>query len=254
MSDIQIVDTFCYNGDPIVELRLQLLYPVVDHFYIIESHQTFSGLSKPELYRDINKHVFEPYEDKITWIILDDIGDMNNWRYEAFQRNSVMSSIPKTDSKTVLVVCDADEIPSPETIEKLRADPPYEAVSLEMYLFYYNFDRVYTDRWTNAYAISLDAVQNTLTRIRLGPKSKKIENAGWHCSYFFDIDNIIRKIESFLHQEYNSDYYKNRQHISDCIKNGSDLYKRGNITFGRFDTSTLPEPLIAFNNRIKAVQ
>jgi hypothetical protein len=176
MSDVRVIDVFCYNGEPIVAHRLHTLSPMVYHFYIVESRQTLDGKSKPELFRDIHSQLFEPYKDKITWVILDDIGETNTERYASFQRNAVMSAV-RNESKTVMMVCECDEIPSPETVEKLRNEPPYDPIALEMTMV------SDSSKWTSAYAISLDAARSyvygsDISTIRTSPKSKTILNAG----------------------------------------------------------------------------
>ena len=43
---------------------------------------------------------------------------------------------------------------------------------------------------------------------------------GWHLSYFGDIDFIIKKIQSFAHQEYNNDNYLNKEKLKNAIEKG----------------------------------
>lgn len=70
-------------------------------------------------------------------------------------------------------------------------------------------------------------MKGDLDSMRLSQKTKAITNASWHGSYFEDIENIKRKLESFSHQELNTDSFKHHQHLADCIKNGKDLFARG---------------------------
>ena len=46
--------------------------------------------------------------------------------------------------------------------------------------------------------------------LRLSPTNKLYFNSGWHVSYYFKIDDIIRNFESFAHTEYNIDKFKTK--------------------------------------------
>jgi beta-1,4-mannosyl-glycoprotein beta-1,4-N-acetylglucosaminyltransferase len=46
-----------------------------------------------------------------------------------------------------------------------------------------------------------------------------IKNGGWHFSWLKSTDNIILKIKSYAHTEYNIPLFKNKKYISKCIKN-----------------------------------
>ena len=271
-EDTLVFDVFCYNGEPIVELRLAMLAPVVDHFYIVESSETFSGLTKPALYKDIHANLFAPYESKITWIILDkdafQHSQGNAWRREEASRNAPLQRI-LSDMKSVekrrpyiLLVCDVDEIPRPELVLKLHQKENYELmhkpIALQMEFFYYNFHWIKAFPWMHPFVINEDGLLNskaTFDTIRLSPKASHIPNAGWHCSYFETIENIVRKIESFSHQEHNTEGLKSPAHIGMCMKNGIDLFARGcKEDLVEYDVSKLPTILLQFNEQIKLLQ
>jgi hypothetical protein len=38
-------------------------------------------------------------------------------------------------------------------------------------------------------------------------------NAGWHISYCFEIDDMIRKLKSSAHTDFNIDKYKDKEHL-----------------------------------------
>merc|ERR1719445_2106977 len=122
--NITVVDSFMYNGEPVIPIRLELLYNVVDHFYIVEGSTTFSGKVKEELFKDINADDFKPYEDKISWIVVDDPPNSNfdSWQREYYQRNCTTQEIKLGLDKGiiskpfVIIATDADEIPNPKVI------------------------------------------------------------------------------------------------------------------------------------------
>jgi len=55
---IRWIDSFMYNGEKVVELRLEYLYPYVDKFYIYEGRYTHQGKRKEELFlKKIKKYL-----------------------------------------------------------------------------------------------------------------------------------------------------------------------------------------------------
>ena len=61
--------------------------------------------------------------------------------------------------------------------------------------------------------------------------SKQFEHEelnGWHLTYMFggDINRYVEKINSFSHQEYNNDYYKNPEKLKMSIKYACDIFDR----------------------------
>jgi hypothetical protein len=55
------------------------------------------------------------------------------------------------------------------------------------------------------------------------------------------IDDIIRKIQSFSHREYDTIEYKTREHVYNAINNGIDIFNRSDIEMVPFvDIELLP--------------
>lgn len=92
-----------------------MLDPVVDVFVLAESSSTFSGQSKPLIFRD-NKNRFEPYLAKIQHVVIDDTPSNGSaWNMEEFQRNALMRVFndmePAVQARDLIVVSDVDEVP-----------------------------------------------------------------------------------------------------------------------------------------------
>lgn len=64
---------------------------------------------------------------------------------------------------------------------------------------------------------------------------KFVDNGGWHFSYLGGAEMIKYKIESFAHQEFNKDRYKDIDKIVQYINQGKDLFNRG----GKYKTVRL---------------
>lgn len=54
----------------------------------------------------------------------------------------------------------------------------------------------------------------------------KIENGGWHLSYFGDKYFIRNKIQNFTHQEFNKEQFTDLDKIEEHINTCTDIYNR----------------------------
>jgi hypothetical protein len=71
-----------------------------------------------------------------------------------------------------------------------------------------------------------------------------VQNAGWHISYWGDVDKIKYKIQHFAHQEFNSEVNADPNIIQQRIQQGLDLFGRENNEFVPVERSTLPVDLL----------
>lgn len=264
---IAVIDTFIYNGEPVAALRLKLLYPHVTQFVIVEARQTHAGQMKPELFTERHADVFVPYMDKIKLIIIDKFEENNDvnpamsksWVRENYQRDIALEYITDTFPEYILMVCDVDEIPSPDIVAALplRYFGLEYPTSFEMQFFYYNFGWKKKSMWYHPFCINDIGIRKsglTLSNIR-GNSSLYIPNAGWHASYFLSAGELIRKIESFAHTEFDLRKFKSATHIRECFATGKDIFARGaGEDLIAFDPSYLPEELRSFHSQIVFLQ
>ena len=257
MSEIKLIDTFAFNGDPIVKLRLSYLYTFVDEFVIIESRYIHSGIKKSFLYKDKCAEWFKPYEDKIHWIVVDEFPEVtqewisyykkytwiyNNyehWFRENYQRNIAQSYIVTKykGEKYFIYVGDVDEIPDADIFKPVVREALYAKMEklmapiyFEMDFFYYNFHWKNTNKWYRAYlcvdTLEINDFKNfSYWRVYDRPEYS-FSNSGWHCSYFMSIEDIHRKILSFAHREYDSEPWYSIDHIRSVVHSGKDLFDR----------------------------
>ena len=68
-----IIDSFLFFQElDLLEIRLEYLYPLVDHFIIVEARQSFKGSSKNFIFEQ-NRKRYKKYLDKITYLKIEDI-------------------------------------------------------------------------------------------------------------------------------------------------------------------------------------
>ena len=249
MAGVQVVDVFCYNGEPIVARRLAYLCAKVTKFIVIEARHTHAGVPKPFLFTEKHRDVFEPYADKIEFIIIDEFPAVPpNWAYalnswirnnvdawwrEAYQRDAAVASLVRLGRKHrfIALVCDSDEIPSVEAIEYLVAHyddtARYPAIHLAMRFYYYSWKWTMPEPWHKAFAITDAHVteSTSLTQLRNDTPVALIESdGGWHCSFFMDAATIVEKIHAFAHREFDRPDIVDEERISRCIEAGLDVF------------------------------
>lgn len=108
-----------------------MLDPVVDVFVLAEASSTFSGQSKPLIFRE-NKNRFEPYLAKIQHVVIDDTpANGSAWDSEEFQRNALKRVFkdrePAVQARDLIVVSDVDEVPDPRCGHVLLVSFPMNA-------------------------------------------------------------------------------------------------------------------------------
>ena len=217
----KIIDCFTfYNELKILDLRLAELKDVVDHFVLVEATKTFSGKSK-KLYFDEIKSKYNDYP--ISHVVVDDMPEKNcAWSKEYHQRRSIIRGLTNLvlDDQDILVLTDADEIPDPETINYIAQQGLVDFAALEMDHYYYNLRCKWQDKWTphpKIFKYSTFKKIGDFQKLRCHPYKICIPKGGWHFSYFGDVNFIINKLESFAHQEYNNEEYKNPEKIQKHI-------------------------------------
>ena len=241
---MQIFDCFLFNGElKMLNFRLHELDSYVDKFVIVESTHTFKGDTKETIF-DKNVDMFYKFMDKIIYVIHTEEPDSYAWTNERNQRNFLYEALktcnPSINDKVLL--SDVDEIPD-TTFLKWAKDKEFESpIAFWHNFYYYTTECRNVKKWAGTILINVEMLlrdyQGDFEKLRnnrwglshLG-ENGDYNTGGWHYSYFGDIDYIINKIQSFSHQEYNSETYKNPETIKKLIEEGKDLFFRGDEKF-----------------------
>ena len=112
-----------------------------------------------------------------------------------------MNGISDVDPETIILYSDVDEIPN------LKIYDGEEGV-FNQKLYYYALNVFTGKTWKNTAAIKR---KNLVSMNRLRSRRfrmRGIRNGGWHFSYVMPTEQIIKKIESFAHQELNTEEIK----------------------------------------------
>ena len=295
----KVYDSFPYNGEPIVWLRLRIHDPFVDHYYIIESRYTFSGARKEVLYSELYKEQFQPYLPKITFLILEDYTDLDlsftewrqkydhlssdwmidkeAWYRENYQREIVLPYLQDA-TNYVLIVTDCDEIIRPcvlQELPNLYSELQKDPIFLKMDMYNYNFSWYKNLYWELGYVVNdvflksstfrdtyrgLLSICRMVRTVHILREIFSIDDCGWHCSYFMSLEDIVRKVRSFAHVEFNVPEHLTYEHVSTCIRDGKELFGRdvpGKLTPDMLlpgDYQGLPEGWEEFQEELVATQ
>jgi beta-1,4-mannosyl-glycoprotein beta-1,4-N-acetylglucosaminyltransferase len=246
----RIIDAFLfYNEIDLLYYRISTLYNVVDVFIIVEATNTFVGNSKPLYYKE-NQERFSKFKDKILLVTVNNLNNNPNiklneqWINEAYQRDCIKHGINelKLDDNDMIIISDVDEIPNRDVLYQLKTNPfNFSILALEQDLYYCNLNNICKDKWYASVILTYGYYKNKPepNNYRNNPSVFKkeniplnfIKNAGWHLSYFGDIESIKNKILNYSHQENNIKNYMDKDKIRYRIKNNIDLFDRKNIDF-----------------------
>ncbi len=251
-----LIDTFCvFNELDILDIRLAELYPVVDRFVLVEATRTHKGDAKPLYYAE-HRQRYADYNDKIIHIVYGDMptGDSQAaiWRREIGQRQAITRGLRDVPDDAVVMVSDLDEIPRREVVRYLANGLPDDLIATFDQTLYYGFVNKYCTnmRWSgtrataasNVRVLTPDGVRWETLKPRSNeyPRHGRIENAGWHLSYFGDAEHIQQKMRSFLHQELVSEENTSLGTIERRRLGTDDLWGRSEQVFALGPAPDLP--------------
>ena len=230
-----------YNEDHIVDLRLNILDKHVDYFVISESTKTHQGKSK-KLNFDIKN--FSKFKDKIKYLVADYNQDVNFVNHiggespvEQHQRNYLSEGLKDALPDDFIVLSDSDEIPDFKKVKDLNKTKKFIAFSQKMFMYKLNLQNIQESNWIGSKITkkkNLRSMQNfrnlkfkNYPFWRIDKYNQEIINGGWHFSFLQTPEQILNKIKSFSHGEFNNDSI-NEKSILEKISNREDIFGRNN--------------------------
>lgn len=248
-----------FNELDLLEIRLNVLWEVVDKFVFTEATMTHTGKPKP-LYFEENRQRFAKYSDKLVHIVVDDFPTppdyytprQVSWMREDWQRNAVKRALKGVACpEDLIMISDVDEIPSPDAVRRCVNNDGVTVFEQLLTNYYLNFVSYTTPIWFGTKAAKfkvfndwttyakmkpskyVDEVTNrgaTASRLRYVQPHHRIKNAGWHFSYLGGAAEIVRKIGSIA-IEYSNEKNNSEQWVADVIEKGLDINHCGRRFF-----------------------
>lgn len=256
---IKIIDCFpFFNELKMLSFRLKELNEVVDYFILVESTLSHSGEVKELIYQN-NKHLFEEYNHKIIHISVEDMiegkEDRETWIREEFQRDCIVRGLNNLNlnNDDLIIISDCDEIPNIDLLKQIKIHNGLNIFKdgnnqeyfnpnpngIDIYddgivgfvqdYYYYNLECKHKGIWWQSRILTYQKLKESPhpTKIRRSDIDKNYyQMGGWHFSYFFEVDGIIKKIQNFSHQEYNKEEYLDKSKLQYLIDNNQDIYGR----------------------------
>jgi len=237
-----IYDCFQYfNEDHILDLRMNILNESVDYFVISESTKNHQG-SEKKLNFDIKK--FKKFESKIIYIVAN-YKDEKNFKnhkggeslIEQHQRNNIIHGLKKANDNDLIVLSDSDEIPDLKKLNQIRPNTQYTAFSQKMFMYKLNLQNLNESNWIGS-RICLKKHLPLPQKLRdfkfkkypfwrLDKRKFQIILGGWHFSFLQTPYDIMKKIKSYSHGEFNTKDNANESNIKKKIQEGIDVFDRG---------------------------
>ncbi len=243
-----IYDCFQYfDEDHMVDLRLNILNEHVDYFVISESTKTHQGKTKKI---NFNVNNFPKFKNKIKLIIADFKDDINFEKHtggespiEQHQRNSLMEGISNASPDDLIILSDSDEIPDLTKIKNINDNKKFVAFSQKMFMYKLNLQNLEESNWIGSrmtkkkYIKSMQDLRNLKFKKypfwRIDKFNLQTIKGGWHFSFLQTPEQILNKIKSFSHGEFNNEN-TNEKDIEKKILKNEDIFNRG-ITLKRVE-------------------
>ena len=234
-----IFDCFQYfNEDHIADLRFNILNEFVDKFVIVESTVNHQGKPK-KLHFDINR--YKKFQHKINYIVVDDTPENIKKPHEGgeslveqHQRNSIMRGLEDANDNDLIILSDVDEIPDLSKLNEYDKNK-YAVFSQKMFMYKLNFLNLKENNWHGSKIClkknfrSPQWLRNLKFKKypfwRIDKYNQEIIKGGWHFSFLQTPEQILTKIKSFSHGEFNKESI-NEKKIQEKILKNEDIFER----------------------------
>ena len=239
-----------------LEIRLNELRKHVDYFVVLESATTFTGHLKPLAVKE-NWARFAQFGSQIIYHLLEDAPTSSNisWDHERHQRNAMFTQVlpflqneKAPNIEDIILVSDLDEIPRPASLTLLRNCEFPRRLTLRSRFYYYGFQWLHRGQeWPHPQATTylgddtilpaaLRKGAHGINRLKNLNEKDDLWNAAWHCSSCFPtIKEMLNKMSSFSHVEYNKPEFRDKKLIADRVRTGKDLFARRGEKYDRVD-------------------
>lgn len=263
-----IIKPFLFKNElDLLEIQLEELYDYVDYFILLETERSFQNTIRKD-FGTYEKNIkrFEKYHDKILYTKLDkDQYDPNYVNVSSRERRNYNYEILKEvvrnynfNNNTIVLYGDCDEFPNRNIVKKIKnGEIPVDEntiINLQMDLYYFYFNYICTSHpWNGFKLVSLPLFLNNpiYEVIRCAHDRQQlptIKNAGWHYSYFGDVDYVLDKINTLSHVENKTEKIMDRNNILESMKTGRDIYFRNNHIWEILEHDKVTLPILVQNN------
>ncbi|MBA1339528.1 MAG: beta-1,4-mannosyl-glycoprotein beta-1,4-N-acetylglucosaminyltransferase [Pelagibacterales bacterium] len=230
-----------YNEDHMIDLRMNILNEDVDYFVISESTKNHQGENK-KLNFNINN--FPKFKKKIIYLVADYKENKDFDKHmggesviEQHQRNYLINGLNKANDNDMIILSDSDEIPDLNKLDKIKITTKFAAFSQKMFMYKINLQNISESNWIGS-KVTLKKNLPEFQKLRnlkfkdypfwrIDKLRMQIINGGWHFSFLQTPKDIVEKIKSYSHGEFNKDKFINEDSIEKKILENKDIFERG---------------------------
>ena len=230
-----------YNEDHMIDLRMNILNKDVDYFVISESTKNHQGENK-KLNFNINN--FPKFKKKIIYLVADYKENKDFDKHmggesviEQHQRNYLINGLNKANDNDMIILSDSDEIPDLNKLDKIKITTKFAAFSQKMFMYKINLQNISESNWIGS-KVTLKKNLPEFQKLRnlkfkdypfwrIDKLRMQIINGGWHFSFLQTPKDIVEKIKSYSHGEFNKDKFINEDSIEKKILENKDIFERG---------------------------
>lgn len=232
---MKVYDCFTWNGErDMLDIRMAILDSYVDFFVICESHQTFSGKPKPLYYEGDNP--------KVIHVIAPNIEANNAFERAGHQKDYIrtfLMDVCKDDD--IVYFGDVDEIWKPQEITDDRV------YNLRQLNYCYYLNNRSSEEWVGTVVGRWGTIKTQSFNHWRATHTNELGNGGWHFTNMGGVEQILKKLDSYDHQEYNTDDVKSQ--VEERMRRGEDYVGRGRDWSGlpfefHLDEFDLPQYLL----------
>ena len=228
----KVIDAFLFSGElDILEIRLNELDPIVDHFVIVEGCERHgsTGERVPTWLDNTPRwaELMDKFGKKIKHVVLEKFEPAytdakSGWERENYHRQALTREVQKlaTSFDDVVIVSDVDEIPRAAALRAAIPDLGDLLVYLRMDMYMFNVNS-YCDvstthaepalaskTWDRAYMCSVKTLlekggaqppRGHLDQPPTPGTYPMLQSAGWHLSSFMDLFQLRNKLRNYAH-------------------------------------------------------
>ena len=237
--------TTFYNANLLFQTRFEILKDYVDYFVVCEASRDHTGNTKK---LNFDQEFYNKNKDRIIYIkVLDlpivKLKGKKDYKILSLQMERLFEGIKFAKDDDLIILSDEDEIPNPQNIFEFKSQKYKYGIFMQN-MYYYKINLMDTQNgngnWPGSrickkknlksfFKFRLLKVKNLQYPFWRFDKEKSIQlinNGGWHFSYLMSPSEILNKIKSMAHTEFNKVKFANIENIESNIKNGLDLFDR----------------------------
>lgn len=283
-KNIRVYDVFSFfNELDMLEIRMEILGPYVDHFVIVEATETFSGNKKP-LYFQENRERYKKWGNKIIHFVISDVPkdaeaykaqldhkglsaedramiewcfstdiidhSKDYWVKEFYIKECVRKALKGLNNDDVCYISDVDEVWDPKLLIDYSKDDIFR-LRQRPYMYYLNNrSDEHWRGWTGTVVTKYANIQgrsiNVMRSHKGGVPQIPLHDAGWHFNFLGGIEGARRKITESDHPFYKKESLRG---LEQAITANRD--HRGYNVKLWIDESDLPEYLLTNKEKWK---